>query len=436
MAFDGLTNFLHYLPTSHRFRPGIPLELNGLLDSAHKLQDRSQQMKPAMSGFERKYTIQGRNLSASTFLFGTSPNRLDHSLSQLVEALEDNADKIKLIGMFMADLFQWIPENLSATRLSLDSPDQFDISITEFEDAYNQAKPLYPGWAATLTDPDAATKSFWPTIADHGLAYNPLILRKIEAPQLAAIRALFGDDWKPAWSEKAAQGRLFVIDLNLFSQFPSASVDGLLRFTPGTITLLEQLPDKGLQPFVVRVADYQQQHHLVFERQSVSAQRWLYALQAAKVSVTVYGIWLGHVYHWHIVTAAMLKAMNRNLSDGHPILALLGPQSDFLIQFDEILLLAWKFIAPPTSFDTSDAFLNLIDAFARGRKFFDDDPTVELSSGGIQREDFSDQRDWDRYPVVPFYLDLYQASEQYMKVIVETSYSSDQAVADDQELQA
>ena len=27
---------------------------------------------------------------------------------------------------------------------------------------------------------------------------------------------------------------------------------------------------------------------------------WLYALQAAKTSITVWGIWLGHVYHWHI----------------------------------------------------------------------------------------------------------------------------------------
>jgi len=434
MALDGLTNFLHYLHTSHRHRPGIPLELEGLLGSALKLQKRSKQMEPAMSGFAREYTIQGRTLPALTFLFGTSPNRLEHSLSQLVEALED-ADIFKLAGMFMGDLLQWVPENLSATRLSLDSPDQFEISITEFEDAYNQAKPLYPQWAATLSDPDIATKSFWPTIADHGIAFNLLFLKKVGPPQLAQLQATFGTEWKEPWSQKAAQGNLFVIDLNLFSQFPSASVDGLLRFTPGTVTLLEQLPDKSLQPFVVRVADHQQKNHRVFERQSVSAKLWLYALQAAKASVTVYGIWLGHVYHWHIVTAAMLKAMQRNLSDDHPIMALLGPQSDFLIQFDEILLLAWKFIAPPTSFDTSDSFLNLIDSFARGRQFFDDDPTVELANHGIQKSDFTHQQDWDRYPIAPFYLDLYQASQKYVKKVVQHSYGSDDEVAEDRKLQ-
>ncbi len=435
MAFGGLTNFLHYLHTGHRYRPGIPLELDGLLDSVLKLQGRSEQMKPAMSRFEREYTIQGRRLKAITFLFGTSPNRMDHSLRQLVEALED-ANILKLVGMFTGDLFQWVPENLSATRLSLDSPEQFDISITEFDNAYEEAKPLYAGWAASLVDPEVATRSFWPNLAEHGLAYNLLFLKKIRAAELGQLQAVFGEEWQASWSEKATQGKLFAIDLNLFSQFPSASVDGLLRFTPGTITLLEQGPDKSLQPFAIRVTDYQQQHHRVFERGAVGPRSWLYALQAAKVSVTVYGIWLGHVYHWHIVTAAMLKAMQRNLSEGHPVRALLGPQSDFLIQFDEILLLAWRFIAPPTSFDTPDAFLNLIDAFARGRSFFDDDPSVELDQHGILKGDFSDQRPWDRYPIVPYYLDLYQASGKYVQAVVEASYASDGEVADDQELQA
>ena len=46
---------------------------------------------------------------------------------------------------------------------------------------------------------------------------------------------------------------------------------------------------------------------------------WLYALQAAKTSVTVYGIWLGHVYHWHIVTAAMQMTMYNTTDKSHPI---------------------------------------------------------------------------------------------------------------------
>ena len=50
---------------------------------------------------------------------------------------------------------------------------------------------------------------------------------------------------------------------------------------------------------------------------------WLYALQAAKTSITVWGIWLGHVYHWHIVTAAMQMTMYNHLPAGHPLWPLL-----------------------------------------------------------------------------------------------------------------
>jgi len=48
---------------------------------------------------------------------------------------------------------------------------------------------------------------------------------------------------------------------------------------------------------------------VAYSARSASPGAWLYALQAAKTSVTVYGIWLGHVYHWHLVTAAMQMTM-------------------------------------------------------------------------------------------------------------------------------
>ena len=37
-----------------------------------------------------------------------------------------------------------------------------------------------------------------------------------------------------------------------------------------------------------------------------------------RASVTVYGIWLGHVYHWHIVTAAMQMTLYNTLQSDHP----------------------------------------------------------------------------------------------------------------------
>ena len=63
----------------------------------------------------------------------------------------------------------------------------------------------------------------------------------------------------------------------------------------------------------------------------------------------MWGIWLGHVYHWHIVTAAMQMTMFENLPDGHRLYPLLQPQSQSLIDFDFVLLtFLWGQIAPPT----------------------------------------------------------------------------------------
>ena len=73
------------------------------------------------------------------------------------------------------------------------------------------------------------------------------------------------------------------------------------------------------------------------------------------MSVTVYGIWLGHVYQWHIITAAMVMTMFENLSANHPVRKLLEPQSSYLIPFDDVLLLGWGSLAeaPPTSIATA-----------------------------------------------------------------------------------
>ena len=94
------------------------------------------------------------------------------------------------------------------------------------------------------------------------------------------------------------------------------------------------------------------------ERRFVKDRRWLFALQAAKTSVTLYGIWLGHVYHWHLVPAAMVRTMNEATAHktDHPVRTAALPQSDYLIEFNYVLLSdpgvyehAIGMIAPPTS---------------------------------------------------------------------------------------
>ncbi len=326
------------------------------------------------------------------------------------------------------------PDASSPTALSLDAADQWSISWTNERDVYAKALPLLPAWSSTLTDPDAASAEFWPTIAAHGFAYNLLIAHKIG--DVAGLKRQFAEVWDDAWDAAAAAGALYVIDLSLFASLRPVTVSGFTRFTPSTITLLQQDPtSKALTPIAVRVAGHNDRHARLFSRAKTSSSAWLYALQAAKASITVYGIWLGHVYHWHIVTASMQMTMYNNLPEDHPLYLLLAPQSKYLFQFDEILLLLWDFIAPPTSVGSPLSFLRLLDRFAKGRSYFDDDPKSTLRSLGIEQQDFSWQQPWDRYPIVADFLTVWDAVEDYVGHVVDASYASDAEVAADRPLQ-
>ena len=425
-----------YLPTLFQFPnlPGIPLEFDGFLDSVKGLENRRNQRQPAIDGLIRTYTIDGNTKPAKDFLFGESPDRFRTGLSQLADSAAGGNSGM-LLQMFLSNVLTMQPETSKLTQLSLDSVDQFSMTLTNFQDTFQDAQESLPSWEATLTDPESATKAFWPTLAEHALAYNFLFLEKIGTSVTARLKTIFGADWNPQWETHITSQRLYCIDLNIFTLYPAASVDKHLRFTPGTVTLLKQDPTTlELTPIAVRVADYNEANKRVFEFGQVSDSHWLYALSAAKTSATVCGIWLGHVYHWHIVTAAVLKGMMNQLPLSHGIAKLLRPQSDYLMQFNEILLLTWKFIAPPTSFDTSDSFLKLMNDFAVGRNFFDDDPEVTLKRNGIRREDFSFANDWDRYPIVPRFLRIYEICSEYVDVVVDTSYKTNQKVKDDQAL--
>ena len=70
------------------------------------------------------------------------------------------------------------------------------------------------------------------------------------------------------------------------------------------LVLVQDATTKRLTPELIRVAGGANQPKVFARRGATTPSAWLYALQAAKVSITVYGVWLGHVYQWHIVTAA------------------------------------------------------------------------------------------------------------------------------------
>lgn len=355
------------------------------------------QMKPALQGLTNSYSIGGTTAPAYEFLFGASA------------------------------------ANAAISNRPLDQPDQFSIGWTNYAEVYRDAMPDLPRWVSTLTSPDAANREFWPTIANYGFGYILLFLEQVTAAQASEFKTLFGAAWTSAVAQAQVAGRLYAIDLRIFEEFPP-TVGSPPRFTPGTITLLIQDASSGaLSPVTVRVSS--QGKSVVYSASGLSTGAWLYALQAAKTSATVYGIWLGHVYHLHIVTAAMQMTFYNNIPPGHPIYQLLQPRSDYLIGFDGVLLTLWN-IAPPTSFDSAAKFLQLADRFATGRNFFDDDPKVAIAAQALDVKKFTRSSDWDLYPVAQRLLQIWNIVERLTTVFVGATYASDAAVAADGALAA
>ena len=323
------------------------------------------------------------------------------------------------------------------TALPLDNPKQWSMSWTTFPDVYSAGLPRLEEWAATVdvTQRDKASAAFFPIIAREGLAYSLLLLKKVDSADVAKWRELFGADWTTALDAAAQAGLLYAIDLRIYETLQPQQVGGLTRFTPSTVVVLVQdAATKALTHELIRVAGGANQPKIFSRQGSTTAPAWLYALQAAKVSLTVYGIWIGHVYHWHIVTAAMQMTMFESLSKSNPARRLLEPQSSYLIPFDDVLLLKWSAAAPPTSIASAWQYLELLDLYTDGREFFDDDPTTTLQQLGLTESDFTVHEPWDQYPIVGELLSIWQATGRYVDICVDQAYPTDDDVQHDQEL--
>ena len=381
--------------------PAVPVILWQVPITVVRLLLRLKQMQLAYHGLSPVFTIGGHTAPAHSFMFGTG-----------AEA--------------------------PLKALTLDRPEQFSMSWTTLGNLYDKCQPqLLPAWARSMTFRADATAQFWPTIAANGVAYNLVVLEKVSDARAATFSALLGPAvWAPL---DAQRPELYAIDMTFLQVVEPQTVKGFPRFTPATLTFLKRsvAPGTGkvtLTPIFIRVTGQNGVGAQNFDGASTD-DAWLYAIHAAKASITVWGIWLGHVYHWHVVTAAMQMTMFNNLPRTHIVRQLFGRQSDYLIAFDETLLIGWPFIAPPTSISTALRFLKLMDAFAMGRQFFDDDLPQTLAALGLRKQDFTVVDDWDQYPVVADLAAIWKATEAYVGTIVDRNYAQDSDVDNDDALQ-
>jgi hypothetical protein len=435
-----------HLPLGSRVNcPAIPFwyvdYLKHIAATLLRLVVRAGQIQVAKRGLSKKYTLAGQRHSAYWFLYGSTPS-LSDAIAALASKLAGWPSVTGPLAVGGSDpVADAAKDSLEAPDLPLEDPRQFTMPWTMFEDIYESSEDLIESFSATLTNIDKANESFWPTIANFGLPYNLLILKQVDADRCRSLAEEFGNVWA---DEDAGAGQptphRYEIDMSFMGPLKRVLGDSQVRFTPGTHTLLEQDPEsKALMPVAINV--FTEHGKQTF---TPSDSAWLYALQAAKTSITVYGTWLGHVYQWHIVTAAMQMTMYNNLSDTHCLWPLMNPQSEFLIDFDYFLLLdgIWDLLAPPTPIGSPNDLLDLFERFAapsprapQGRQFFDDDPPTALKQLGLDEKDFTKQEAWDAYPLVGFLLDIWNLTHEYVKSVVYQVYADDAAVKNDGALQ-
>lgn len=275
-----------------------------------------------------------------------------------------------------------------------------------------------------------------------GVPFNLIVPTKIDQARCVALAAELGDAWAAdEMNALQAAGLLYEIDMTMMALEPETVThqttgSNEVRFTPGTLTVLQQDPQsKQLTPVLIQVShkDGPTKTYLPTD----TGNTWLYALQAAKTSIAVSGIWLGHVYHWHIVCAALEMTMYQALPRDHRIWSMLEAPSQSLIDFDFVLLkVGWDTIAPPTPVSGADALRSLLVQFSENRCFFDDDPLSELKQHRLDVADFRVHEDWDAYPVVGYLLKIWDLTHEYVAEVVKVLYPTDGDVKNDPGLKA
>lgn len=426
--------------------PAIPVSIIDTVDTLGRLLIRTFQTKQAMMGLSNQYQIDGHTSYGRDFFYNREIRSRQVTNYTRMQQVLGSVSPVKFAGVVMDVVKSDVSDSIKGfrntdplTSLAIESPDQWTISWTTFPEVYQNATRagLDREYAATLTNADAATKAFWPTIAEHGLAYNLLVLQKVNETNIDKYKPLFQQVWNDSLTKSFEKQSLYVIDLRIFESVKPAKANGFPRFTPGAIVLLTQNPEtKELTPAAIRLSNYRGAETKIYSRSAgCSDSAWIYALLAVKSAITVWGIWIGHVWHWHIVTAAAVMTMFNTLNEKDPVYQVLSPQSNYLIGFDNVLLLLWGTVAPPTPITSSCRFLSFLNEYGSGSSFFQDDPIATLRRNGINEADFTEKSPWDRYPMVGKTLQVWQATEAYIETVVNSFYADDNAVHADKRLQ-
>ncbi|MBR0851483.1 hypothetical protein JQ543_27320 [Bradyrhizobium diazoefficiens] len=446
--------------------PATPDAVNEVLQVADRLLAADQSLIQVADAMSLNYTLHGTTATAERFMYGDEPHvEAAAAIRVVVTLVESFIQKSGLvravdrgildIASLVASLAGWLPHRLARptpprgsgaagatsdySALALEDMRQFSMGWTTRQDIFRFCYRELDRFIDDVIDPHKATEEFWPMLSRIGLPYNLMVLRKLDAGNLEPFQTRFGPAWTAQMQDSLNGGRLYGIDMTIFTGLqPQQLSDGTTRFTPNTMTLLVMDQHKKLRPVAVYVADPAAPSMGTIYTPSSPA--WIYSLIAVRCSLTVYGIWLGHVVPLHLVTGAMQMTMLDKLPPGHVLLQVMGPHSHSNLQFNFLLTIGFEHLAPPTSLANAGEFLTLAARYAAAHDFFANDPATALAMLGLDAADFTDGGDpadaWNLYPNVRLMLRVWRYVADYIHDVVDDLYPTDARVADDTHLAA
>jgi hypothetical protein len=433
-----------------------------VMQVVNRLLQRGQSLVQAQDGLTGLYTLNGVTDTAEHFMLGSEWHvERGAAIRALAVAVEAALRRLglenELLTHGLPDLARWaeaatrwLPGRLfhrahspapapggAYSTLPLEDMRQFAMGWTNLGDIYRTAYPRLDEFVAAATDPVVASAQFWPSLSRTALPYNLLVLRRLETATAEPFRTHFGAAWTAAFETMLEEGRLYGIDMTVFAGLtPLAMADGTTRFTPCTMILLEMGADHTVLPVAALVMDPADSSHA--ETYTPQSPAWMYALLAVRVSLTVHGIWLGHVFPLHLVTAAMQMTMWNTLPEDHILRQALAPQSHDAMAFNFLLLVGWDELAPPTSVGNAGVFLGLAERYAVTHDYFSNDPGTALASLGLDGAVFAKpgEAPWSAYPIAQLMLRVWDMVETYVRGVIDAGYASDSDVAHDRYLAA
>lgn len=430
--------------------PAIPFQIDQAIKTLYLLDGRSVAVQTSKLGHNNSYQLGDVETSGFVYMYGDNVHHITpEERDRMIEELEKTASSMVILRKLA--LKRYLKKKIVKVRnkkdrlkndeivfqdLSLEEPEQYAMGWTNFYHIYRDSKHLIKEYSESLKSVEAANEMFWPMIAQYGESVNLLIIKKVTPESIDELRAKFTNHWSEEMEALTSKGLLYFIDMSLFEKFEPKVVHAFPRFAPGSITLLKQDPKtKKITPMAVRLTTKNGKEEKMYIHGKAADGAWIYALQAAKTSIYNYGVWIGHVYQWHLPVAAMKMTLFKAIKDEHPIAKLMNPMMNYVVGFDSLLVLAWDLVSPATMLTSSEDLLKLFNIYGEDHHFLDDDPYVKLEKNHIDKEDFSLNEDWDQYKIVDYFTRFYSASHEFAKVFVSETYKNNEEIQKDKQLQ-